>query len=733
MGGRRHATRRLDGLMSTGASRFCDNPSAMPASPNRDQDRDDDRDRDHLRIGELRDLLARANRAYYVDDEPIMPDSEFDRLLAELAELEARHPDLEDPDSPTRRVGGEPSTGFASVAHAVPMRSIDNTYSVDDLRAWLARVRRGLVDRGLIQAAAEEDAPLFGGSSTAIGFVCDPKIDGVALSLRYEDGRLTRAVTRGDGERGDDVTANARAIDAIPLRLVVPKGERAPSVLEVRGEIYMPNAEFERINREREAAGEPLFVNARNSTSGTLKNLDPKIVASRRLRFAAHGRGEVVGLDVPRYSEFLDAIRGYGIPASELAQAVEGDDAVVAAVEAFAQRRATLPFGVDGMVIRVDRFDWQDALGSTSKAPRWCIAFKYPAEQATTRLLRVDWQVGKGGTLTPRATMEPVFVAGTTVQHATLHNIEEIRRREIRLGDRVVIEKAGEIIPQVVRPLVDDRTGDETVIDPPAQCPACDGAVEQEGPKLYCTNPECPAQFREKLKWFVGRDQMDIDGMGEKLVDQLCDAGLVTHFADVFALESAQLLDLERMGERSATNLLDGIAAAKSRGMARVLAGLGIRHIGASAAKTLARHFPDVEALLAASVEQIETLPDFGAITATALHEYLHSPPAIDTFRRLADAGVDLTSPIYAEQPAADAPLAGKTIVLTGTLETMTREAATERLEALGAKVSGSVSKKTDIVVAGENAGSKLAKAQELGIEVWDEPKLVAFLGESAP
>ncbi|MCH2161310.1 MAG: NAD-dependent DNA ligase LigA, partial [Phycisphaerales bacterium] len=535
-----------------------------------------------------------------------------------------------------------------------------------------------------------------------------------------------------DGTKGDVITGNIRAIAAIPVRLDT---DDPPEVLEVRGEVVMPDASFERVNAQREAMGEQLFANARNSTAGTLKSLDPRVVASRGLRFLAHGRGEVRGLALEGYAEFLDAIRGWGVPTNAHSRAFGSIGEVVERVESFQAERSELGFGVDGMVIRVDRFDQQDTLGSTAKAPRWAIAFKYPAEQAKTRLLAVEWQVGKGGTLTPRATMEPVFVAGTTVQHATLHNIEEIHRKDIRVGDEVVIEKAGEIIPQVLEPVLSSRGSNTRRITPPAQCPACNGTIEQEGPKLYCTNPECPAQFREKLKWFVGRDQMDIDGLGEKLIDQLVDADLVMHFADLFTLKRADLLALERMGEKSADNLLAGLEQARSRGLTRVLAGLGIRHIGATAAKTLARHFPDAAALSAASVEALEALPDFGLKTAESLHAHLASPAARDTFARLAEVGVRLDSDLHQPPGTAsgqvEGPFAGKTVVITGTLEHFGRSALSERLEALGAKVSGSVSSRTDLLIAGEKAGSKLARARDLGVETWDEAKLQEVLGSS--
>ena len=658
------------------------------------------------RIEELTGLLQRADRAYHVDADPIMPDSSYDALLAELRSLEERHPDLADPDSPTQRVGGEPVEGFESVAHDVPMRSIDNTYTIEDLQAWHERVARGL----------DEDE--------AVAYVCDPKVDGVAISLDYVDGRLVRAVTRGDGTRGDDVTAQVRTIRSVPLRLIGQEGA-PPARLQVRGEIVIPNSVFEQINERREAAGEPVFANARNATAGTLKNLDPAVAASRGLRFFAHGVGLVEGLpDATAHADFLESIGRLGLPTSPLTRRVDSIDAVIEVVEAFATERARLDYGVDGMVVRVDDFEQQARLGSTSKAPRWCIAFKYPAERGRTLLEHVEWQVGKGGTLTPRATMAPVLLAGTTVSHATLHNIEEIRRKDIRLGDTVIVEKAGEIIPQVVEVVLEERADGAEPMMPPEACPACGGTVEQEGPKLYCMNPECPAQFSERLKWFVGRGQMDIDGLGDKLIDLLVSKDLVHHYADLFTLEAEQLVGLERMGEKKVANLMAALEEAKGRGLGRVLASLGIRHVGASAAKTLARHFENAAALLAASAEEIAELPDFGEITATALHEHLASEPGREAFERLAGVGVDLVSHDYrATEAIPDSPFKGKTVVITGTLETWTRPALTELLEGLGAKVTGSVSKRTDIVIAGESAGSKLEKARSLGVEVWDEAR----------
>jgi DNA ligase (NAD+) len=682
------------------------------------------------RVYELRQLLDAANRAYYVDADPIMSDRDYDERLAELARLESEHPELADPDSPTQRIGGEPIDAFTTVTHAVPMQSIDNSYAEDDLTAWYDRVRKGL-------EAGEDDVVL----------TLDPKIDGVAVSLRYEDGRLTVAATRGDGRTGDDITAQVRAIRAIPLRLD-DRRSAVPPLLEIRGEIFMSNAAFARANAERTARGETLLANARNATAGALKSLDPAVAAARGLGFIGHGRGAVTGMDdITGYAAYLDRLRELGVPVAGRHVRVTGVAAAIAEIERFRGERSTLAYGIDGMVVRVDSFADQARLGATSKAPRWCIAFKYPAEQATTRLQHVEWQVGKNGTLTPRATMDPVLVAGTTVQHATLHNIEEIRRKDIRLGDAVVIEKAGEIIPQVVRPLTEQRTGAETTIEPPEACPACGGPVEPVGPRLYCINPECPAQFRERLAWFVGRGQMDVDGFGEKLVDAVVDAGLVGHFADIFALEAEALAGLPRMGEKSATNLVAAIEHSRTRGLDRVLAGLGIPQVGQAAARTLAMHFPDAAALRAATAEELEALPDFGPITAHLLHEYLHSDVGREAFDRLAAAGVRLDSQLYgmaiaaaadgggdaeAGEDAAAGSLAGRTVVITGTLEGFSRPELTERLLALGARVTGSVSARTDVVIAGEKAGAKLEKALALGVEVWDEARLLEELPAEA-
>lgn len=715
----------------------------------------------------LRQTLRRANRAYFVEQKPFMTDREFDEALKRLATLEAEHPDLDDPLSPTKQIGGEPIKGFRTVPHAQPMLSIDNTYSEEEVREWDARVRKGLGVDDPPQDGDKEpkskaargglfDSPGAVHSLQQIAYVCDAKIDGVAISLRYEEGRLVQALTRGDGVKGDNITENAKTIRAIPLELV---GE-PPRILEVRGEAYIPTEEFERINREREANDEEPFMNPRNSCAGTLKNLDPKLVASRRLGFVAHGRGEVRPADAfDSYSGFLEAIARFGLPSRSGWKRFTSIDDVLAFIEAFDKKRAGLPFAVDGVVVRVDSFAQQAALGTTAKSPRWCIAYKYPAERKTTTLLDIEFQVGKTGKITPRAIMEPVLIAGTVVRHASLHNFGLIAERDIRVGDTVVVEKAGEIIPQVIGPAPGTKRGKDKVA-PPRKCPVCAGpveVVEEDGRETgrLCVNPECPAQIQERLIWFAGRGQMDIDGLGEKTVVQIRTESKapLNRFADIFHLSEHRdaLLALDRMGEKKVDNLLEGVRAAKGRGLARVLSGMGIRHVGSTTAKLLARRYADIDALMRADVRDLmpnakltkkeaEALgvgteapggqeTGLGKDTAPVVHAYLHSGAGQRAFRELAGAGVDLTSHEFAAPgPTVKTAFGGKTVVLTGTLESFEREALKETLERLGAKVTGSVSRNTDLVVAGEAAGSKLDKARELGIETWDEARLLKEL-----
>ncbi|MEX1015211.1 MAG: NAD-dependent DNA ligase LigA [Phycisphaeraceae bacterium] len=708
------------------------------------------------RVADLRREIEHHNRLYHVDAQPAISDREYDALLKQLQQLEAEHPDLVTPDSPTQRVGGEPIEGFRTVEHARPMMSIDNTYDEAELRAWFTRVTKGL---GKKQAVDEDRDPELGSLFTHddeevnehVEFILEPKIDGVAVSLRYEQGKLTLAASRGDGRQGDDITSNVRTIRAVPLNLTDRTDEDVPGVLEVRGEIYMAHDEFKRINDRRREAGLESFANPRNATAGTLKQLDPRAVAERRLRFYAHGRGEIAPDRFHTHSDLLEAVADWGIPVNPYTTRAKSFDEIWKAIQAFEDKRADLGYGTDGMVVKVNRYDHQDQLGYTAKAPRWCIAYKYAAEQAETTLLKVDWQVGKTGKLTPRATMEPVFVAGTTVKHATLHNADEIERLDLRLGDAVIIEKAGEIIPQVKKVVLDKRPKNAERITVPARCPSCGEPVERLEDEVAhrCINPECPAQFREKLIWFAARGQMDIEGLGEKMVDQLLDADLVHSFGDVYALHEhrEKLLELERMGEKKADNLLAGIEQSKSRGLQRVLAGLGVRHLGSRTAQLLAEAFDDVDALLAATPAEIDLALSTGdletkkkeqakekyqpGIAAQSVHDFLHSDAGRHVIEELRAAGVDLRSQRSAKPQAADSPFAGKTIVLTGSLEHFDRKTLAEQLEALGAKVTGSVSKNTDLVIAGESPGSKLDKARDLGVETWDESQLLEALGKA--
>ncbi len=674
------------------------------------------------RVEELRREIERHNRLYYVEARPEIEDRAFDELLKELESLEAAHPELVTPDSPTQRVGGQPIEGFRTVRHARRMYSIDNTYNKEDLEAWHQRVLKGL---GI-------EANLLGEASEAVEFVCEPKIDGVAVSLRYEEGRLAQALTRGDGVAGDDITHNVRTIRAIPLKLDDEAG-KVPRVLEVRGEVFIPANEFERINRKRAADGLELFANPRNAAAGTLKQLDPRQVAERRLMFLAHGRGELEPEPFDCYSDFLSAVERLGLPVSKHVRRCATIEGVWAHIEAFDKERAGLGYGTDGVVIKVDSFEQQERLGYTSKSPRWCIAYKYASEQGETRVKGISWQVGKGGTVTPVAELEPVLIAGTTVKRAGLHNMDEIERKDIRIGDTVIVEKAGEIIPQVVRVVEERRPKDAARTRPPEKCPSCGGPVvrEEDEVALRCINPECPAQLRERLIWFAGRGQMDIEGLGEKSVHQLADAGLLRSFGDIYLLHRHrdQLMELDRMGEKKMENLLAGIEESKTRGLARVLAGLGIRHIGSTAARILAETFGNVDALMGANVEELAAVEEMGPITAGSVHQFFHDRAGRHVIEELKEAGVDLTAP-KRQKPKGDSLFSGRTIVLTGTLERYDRKALEEKLTALGAKVTGSVSKKTDLVIAGEKAGSKLDRARALGIEVWDEARLIEAFGE---
>lgn len=661
------------------------------------------------RIEQLRADIRRHDHAYYVLAKPVISDREYDQLLRELRKLEQAHPELITPDSPTQRVGGEPIEGFEHVTHALPMLSVDNTYDPKQLRDFDARVRRGLGDADY-------------------RYFVDPKVDGVAASLRYEDGLLVLAATRGDGKTGDDITHNARTIKSIPLRL---SGKDVPAVVEARGEIFWPMADFHAFNQRREAAGEATFANPRNATAGTLKQLDPRKVADRALTFVAHGFGVLKPLDADTMSALFDRFAAWGIPTSPHARLYDDIESLIAELDDWQTRRRELPFETDGLVIKIDSLAQRQKLGSTSKYPKWCIAYKFEAEQATSKLIRVDYQVGKQGTITPRAVMEPMLLSGTTVQHASLHNFDQVERLDVRLGDTVVVEKAGEIIPQVVGVMKEKRPSGARRIKRPTKCPVCGGDVEQDegGVYLRCINPTCEAQLKERLIHFAARTQMDIEGAGQVLIETLVDLGFLHDYADLYHLHERkeELSDLARMGERSVANLLEGIENSKNRPLDRVLSSLNIRHIGASTATAIADHFGTMESIREATEEALIEVPDVGPEVARSLVHFFadkHGAAAVD---RLAEAGVNMVQPKAAE--GAGGAFEGLTVVITGALDTMGRKEAQDLVKQLGGKATGSVSAKTDLVIAGEKAGSKLTKAEKLGVEVIDEAEFLKRAG----
>jgi DNA ligase (NAD+) len=663
------------------------------------------------RLADLRARIRHHEERYYVLNDPEISDAEFDALLNELEALEREHPGLVTTDSPTQRVGGRPVEGFETVEHAVPMLSLDNSYNPEELRAFDERLRRGLADAG---AALD-----------AVPYVAELKIDGLSISLTYEDGRLVRGVTRGDGFRGEDVTSNVRTIRAVPLAL----SEAPAGRLEVRGEVYLPRPAFERLNREREERDEPVFANPRNAASGTMRQLDPKAVARRGLAaFVYQLLGD--GARVPgRHSETLTLLRAWGLPVEGHWGLCLGVEAVLGYCEEWKDARHRLPFDTDGVVIKLDDLALRARLGATSKFPRWAVAFKFPAEQATTRLLRIDVNVGRTGAVTPFAVLEPVRLSGTTVQMATLHNEQEVARRDIRPGDMVLVEKGGEIIPKVVKPVLSLRGPDVIPWQMPAACPACGSALHRpEGEAVWrCVNTACPARFRRSLEHFASRRAMNIEGLGEALVDQLVSSGLVRDLGDLYQLTADRIEGLERMGRKSAVNLLAQIERSRSIEASRLLYGLGIRYVGERAAQVLVSAFGSIAAIETATVEQLQSVHEIGPVVARAVREYFDEPRNRELVGRLREAGVKTEAEIPAS--AGPGPLSGRTFVITGTLTGMSREEATAALEALGAKVTGSVSRKTSAVVAGADAGSKLDRARQLGVEVLDEPAFLRLIG----
>jgi DNA ligase (NAD+) len=660
---------------------------------------------------ELASEIRRHDHAYYVLARPTITDQAYDRLYRELLELEAQFAELATPDSPSQRVGGAPLTEFKPVQHSVPMMSLDNTYSQAEVREFVNRVQRLLPGEPL-------------------EWTVEPKLDGVAVSLRYENGVLAVGATRGDGATGDDITANLRTIRSVPLALHAPAAgaaSAAPRILEVRGEVFMTRDGFARMNAEREAAGEETYANPRNTTAGSLKQLDPRSVAGRPLDMVLYGVGRVEGAAAPAtQSELLEWLRSLGFKTPERVWRCRSIEELVAAIGELDRLRRGFDYETDGAVIKLDQVEQRERCGATSKAPRWAMAYKYAAEQARTRLKAITIQVGRTGKLTPVAELEPVFLAGSTISRATLHNEDELRRKDVRVGDTVVIEKAGEVIPAVVGIEAGDRTGGETVFAFPRTCPECGAPVSKdsgggaEAVDWRCLNHECPAQVRGRLEHWCARGAMDIEGGGEVLVAQLVRTGLARDVADLYALRLGQIASLERMGERSAQNFLDGLEASKGRDLWRLIFGLGILHVGAGVAKSLGRSFATLEDLRAASVETLTAAEDVGEVIARSLAQWF----AEDRNRRLLDrlraAGLNCRSALF-RPAAAGGPFAGKTFVLTGTLPTLTREQATARIEALGGRVSGSVSQKTDYVLAGGSAGSKLEKARKLGVRIISE------------
>lgn len=668
----------------------------------------DERAADLAEADKLRREIRHNEYLYYVLDAPEITDAEYDRMMVRLRELEARYPDSIPADSPTQRVGGRASSQFTEVRHLEPLLSLGNVFSAEELRAFDERVRSGLP------------------AGSKVEYVMEPKIDGLACSLIYENGKLVRAATRGDGVVGENVTANVRTIRSIPLTLKVPDGETVPELLDVRGEVYMPRQAFMRLNEQRAERGESEFANPRNAAAGSLRQLDPQVTASRSLSFFAYylvGEGAQ-----PKHSESLALLAHYGFKVSENYKVVENIDEAIKYIGDFNELRQGLSYDTDGAVIKVNDVYQQRILGATGKDPRWATAYKYPPEQAETTLEDIDWRVGRTGVLTPTAVLTPVKLSGSVISRATLHNEDFIRAKDIRIGDRVVINKAGEIIPEVLRVVVEKRTGDEKEVEIPSVCPECGWRVERQGEEaaIRCTNPHCPALGREGLIHFVSRDAMNIDGCGPSVINALLDAGLVRDAADLYSLRKDDLLKLERMGEKSADNLLAALAESKKNELDKLLFALGIRHVGAKVARILATEFGSMEKLQQAQPEELAQIRDIGDKIAESVVTWLNVPANIDLVERLAAAGLTMTFTPLASQE--DNPFFGKTLVFTGTMPTLGRAEAKTMAQDVGAKVSGSVSKKTDYVIAGAEAGSKLEKAQQLGVTVIDEAEFLRLL-----
>lgn len=659
----------------------------------------------------LRHEINDHNTRYYVFDAPVVSDAEYDRLMAQLQALEAQFPALVSPQSPTQRVGGAPIAAFNTVRHVVPMLSLDNGFEPDDVRAFDRRVTDSLRDSGLL------------GLTEQVAYLAEYKFDGLAVSLRYEHGQLVQAATRGDGQQGEDVTHNIRTLHSVPLELK----PGAPRVLEVRGEVFINIRDFERLNQSQQARGEKIFVNPRNAAAGSLRQLDPRIAARRPLRFYAYGWGDLTGSPLPAQSAMLGWLESLGLPVNPDRQVVQGAEGLLSFYGQVGSRRAQLPFDIDGVVYKVDSLRAQEVLGFVARAPRFALAHKFPAQEETTRLLGIDIQVGRTGAITPVARLQPVFVGGVTVTNATLHNEDEIRRKDVRIGDTVIVRRAGDVIPEVVGPIIERRPEGAALFQMPTQCPVCGSAIHRSEDEAIsrCTGGLfCAAQRKQSVLHAAGRKALDIEGLGEKLVDQLVDSGRVKSIADLFSLRVEDLLLFERMGRKSAENLVAALEKARTPTLGRLLFALGIRHVGETTARDLARHFGSVEAVMQAGTDALLAVPAVGPVVAQAIQEFFAEAHNREVIKALEQAGV---RPVTDAEPVRQL-LAGKTLVLTGTLPTLTRDVATQLIMAAGGKVSGSVSKKTAWVVAGEEAGSKLAKAIELGVPVLDEDGLQALL-----
>lgn len=658
------------------------------------------------KIEQLRAEIRRHDYLYYVLNTPQITDRQYDMLFAQLKQLEQENPQFITSDSPTQRVAGQPIEDFKTIIHAIPMLSIDNTYNADELREFDERVAKGLETKNY-------------------DYVVELKIDGLAISLRYEHGQLVTAATRGDGRKGDDVTANVRTIKAVPLVLLA-KGN-IPEILEVRGEVYMPNKSFVELNRQKAQAGEPPFANPRNAAAGSLKLLNAKITAQRNLSFFAYSTGQLSQPLAKDHYHTLQIFKDLGLPVNPHIKQAKNIDEVIEICNSWSTKKDKLDYQIDGMVVKVNNFEHRDILGYTGRAPKWCISYKFAAEQAQTIVESIDVQVGKGGTLTPVANLKPVFLAGTTVKRASLHNFEQVDRLDVRVGDTVIIEKAGEIIPQVVEVKKEFRPADTLPFKSPKECPNCGGEVkkDQDGVYLRCVNPNCLGQLKEKLRYFADRGQMDIEHLGESLIDQLVDAGLVKNFADIYKLTKDELVNLERMADKSAQNVVDSIEESKTRQLWQLIAGLGIRHIGTQTAEILAEHFGSLDAIIKASADELQAVEQIGPKVAESVYEFFRDDKNIAMINELLNAGVKPQPP---KKTKDKGKLAGKIFVLTGTLPNLKRSEAEKMIKDNGGKTSSSVSKNTDYVLAGDEAGSKLDKAKKLGVKIINEKEFLTLI-----